>query len=204
MRRRPSVARPAAAAAATAGLALAVLLAAPHAPLRLNCSASLPRGLYLLAPPAAPQPGQLVLACPPPSFARLAVERGYLPPGPCPGGSQPLGKLVLAIAGDRLDVAPGGITLDGRPLPSTASVAADPAGRPLCRQLGSHLVPSGALWLISPHPRSLDSRYFGPVAASALLGRLRPLATWGGADPRPLASLLAQAHAIDAPHPSSP
>ena len=172
----------------------AIALAAPAVRLRLNLSPSLPRGLYRLLPAGALAPGQLVLACPPADFARLARARGYLPPGPCPGGSQPLGKLLLAVAGDRLHVAPGGITLDGIVLPSTASAATDRAGRPLPHWAGSHRVAPGTLWLISPHPRSLDSRYFGPVASARILGRLQPLATATGADPLPLAVAIRNAH----------
>jgi conjugative transfer signal peptidase TraF len=173
----------------------AIALAAPTARLRLNLSPSLPRGLYRLLPADALVPGQLVLACPPADFARLALARGYLPPGPCPGGSQPLGKLLLAVAGDRLQVTPAGIALDGIVLPSTASAATDRAGRPLPHWAGPHRVAPGTLWLISPHPRSLDSRYFGPVACARILGRLQPLATATGADPLPLAAAIRNAHA---------
>jgi hypothetical protein len=52
------------------------------------------------------RPGDMVLACPPVWFAILALARHYLPPGPCPGGTQPLGKIVLAVGGDWLDVEP--------------------------------------------------------------------------------------------------
>jgi conjugative transfer signal peptidase TraF len=187
--------------ALAAALALAAVLGAPPARLRWNASPSLPRGLYRLLPAGAPHPGQIVLACPPAAFARLARARGYLPPGPCPGGSQPLGKLLLAVDGDRLDVAPSGITLNGVSLPATASAAADAAGRTLPHQLGPHRVPPGAVWLISPHPRSLDSRYFGPLATAAILGHLAPLATATGADPRPLAAAIARAHAVVLPRP---
>jgi type IV secretory pathway protease TraF len=97
-------------------LASAIVALVP-ARLRVNLSASLPRGLYRLDPAcgrAALSPGDFVLACPPAAFARLASARGYLPPGPCPGGTQPLGKLVLALPSDRLDLGPAGIALDPR------------------------------------------------------------------------------------------
>jgi conjugative transfer signal peptidase TraF len=166
--------------------------------LRFNLSASLPRGLYRLDPaPGRPalSPGDFVLTCPPTAFARLARARRYLPAGRCPGGTQPLGKLVLALRGDRLDVEPAGITLDGVPLAATAAAPADAAGRPLPRvPPGPRLVAPGTLWLISPHPRSLDSRYFGPVAAAQILGRLLPLLTLGGCDPAPLAAAIRRAH----------
>ena len=41
-------------------------------------------------------------ACLPPDSgaAQLAVERGYLPTGQCPGGFAPLLKQIVAIPGD--------------------------------------------------------------------------------------------------------
>jgi type IV secretory pathway protease TraF len=55
----------------------------------------------------------------------------------------------------------------------------DSAHRPLqawpqCRRLSD-----GELFLLSDtNPASFDSRYFGPIAASAVLGTARPLWTW--------------------------
>jgi conjugative transfer signal peptidase TraF len=164
--------------------------------LRFNLSPSLPRGLYRLDVGSGARAGDLVLACPPPAFARLALARRYLRRGACPGGSRPLGKLVLAVAGDRLEVGGGTIALDGRPLPATASLAADAAGRPLPRvPPGARRVGSGQVWLVSPHPLSLDSRYFGPIAAAQVLGRLVPLLTAGGADPGALTGEIRRARA---------
>ncbi|HVT59504.1 MAG TPA: conjugative transfer signal peptidase TraF [Thermoanaerobaculia bacterium] len=160
--------------------------------LRVNTSPSLPRGLYRLEHSAGTlHPGVLVLACPPPAVARLARARGYLPAGRCPGGVQPLGKLVLAAAGDLVDLAPGGLRLNGEPLPATASRVLDSRSRRLPRYpSGRYRVAAGELWLIAPHPRSLDSRTFGPVAEAQVLGVLTPLATLTGADPAPLAARL--------------
>lgn len=205
----------------------AALPGAPGARLRFNLSPSLPLGVYLLEP-ARPAPGgrsggrplpgdqsggrpvagDLVLTCPPPWFARLARARGYLPAGECPGGSQPLGKMVLAAGGDRLDVEPAGLTVDGVRLPATASLAADHLGRPLPHvPPGLRRVAAGDLWLVAPHPRSLDSRYFGPVAAAQVLGRLRPLLTTGSPLRAALAALAAairRAHAHAVPRASPP
>lgn len=188
---------------------------APGARLRFNLSPSLPLGVYLLEParPAPggrsggrplpgsrsggrPLPGDLVLTCPPPPFAHLARTRGYLPAGGCPGGSQPLGKLVLAAGGDRLDVEPAGLTVNGLRLPATPSLAADRLGRPLPHvPPGLRRVAAGDLWLVAPHPRSLDSRYFGPVGAARVLGRLRPLLTTGSPRLAALAAAIRRAHA---------
>jgi conjugative transfer signal peptidase TraF len=165
---------------------LVLLLAPPlglgirRAPLgvpRINTSPSLPRGLYLLAPlPRALRPGDLVLACPPPAAAALALARGYLDPGTCPGGTKPLGKLVLAGPGDRLELAATAIALNRCRLPATASRVTDARGRSLPRfPPGAYRVRAGEIWLFSPHPRSFDSRYFGPVTATGIRGVLQPL-----------------------------
>jgi conjugative transfer signal peptidase TraF len=146
-------------------------------PLRLNLSTSLPPGLYRLSPlRRPPRPGDLVLACPPPAAAALARRRGYLGPGSCPGGTHPLGKLVLAAAGDRVELTAAAIVVNGHRLPATPSAPADARGRPLPHPpAGTYLLRAGDLWLFAPHPRSFDSRYFGPVAASEVRGLLHPL-----------------------------
>jgi conjugative transfer signal peptidase TraF len=152
---------------------------------RVNTSASLPRGLYAEVPSAwmgRPGRGDLVVACPPPAAAELARRRSYLADGPCAagaaGGAAPLGKVVLAVAGDEVIVAAAGLAVNGRAVPASRLVPRDAAGRPLPHPaFGGCRVHPGELWLFAPyHPRSYDSRYFGPVATAAVRGRLVPLA----------------------------
>jgi conjugative transfer signal peptidase TraF len=172
---------------------VAAALAAGLPRLRLNLSPSLPIGLYRLTARAGSEPGDLVLACPPPAFAALARARHYLLPGSCPGGTLPLGKLVVAAAGDRVEATPRHLAVNGLPLPGTAAAAADAGGRPLPHlATGCRPVPGGEVWIAAPHPRSLDSRYFGPIATAHLLGRLAPLALLGHGEP--LAALAAAIH----------
>jgi conjugative transfer signal peptidase TraF len=157
-----------------------VFFAALHDPralsFRLNTSPSLPLGLYRLERARPLARGAFVLACPPLFAASLALARGYLPPGSCPGGVQPLGKLLLALPGDVVSLTPAQILVNGRPLPSSRSVAIDSAGRPLAHfPFGSYRVGRDDLWLFSPHPRSFDCRYFGPVPRLHLRGTLTPL-----------------------------
>jgi conjugative transfer signal peptidase TraF len=145
--------------------------------LRVNTSASLPLGLYLLSD-RPPIPGRLVLACPPPWAARLARARGYLPRGTCPGGAQPLGKLLLAGPGATIDLAPQGLAVDGHPIRSSRVAIADSLGRPLPHApFGRRRLAADEVWLFAPHPRSFDSRVFGPVPLTALRGDLSPLWT---------------------------
>jgi conjugative transfer signal peptidase TraF len=174
------------------------------ATLRINLSPSLPRGLYLLKPLSRPaRAGDLVLACPPLPAAVLARRRGYLDPGPCPGGTRFLGKFVLAAAGDRVGLTAGGLAVNACHLPSTASQPADTRGRPLPRlTAGAYCVHAGEVWLFSPHPRSFDSRYFGPIAVTQIGGILSPLVVLRPALLRAWADRLrdcAAAHAFDSP-----
>jgi conjugative transfer signal peptidase TraF len=178
-----------AALAAWAAWAVATLPAAPGAgtggevfrfagglgDLRYNTSGSLPRGLYRLTD-APPRPFDLVLVCPPAAAAALARERGYLRRGRCPGGVRPLGKLLLAGPGDEVEVSAAGLSLAGRRAPASQALATDAAGRPLpAIPRGLYPLARGAAWVYAPHPRSFDSRYFGPVSATALRGTLTPL-----------------------------
>ena len=152
---------------------------------RFNGSPSLPRGLYLELPRAwlrrAPAPGELVLACAPPAAGELARRRGYLGDGPCAagaaGGAALLGKLVLAAAGDEIAFGPGGLAVNGRVVAGSQALACDRAGRALPHyRFGRLRMAPGQVWLFAPyHPRSYDSRYFGPVAVSAIRGWLLPV-----------------------------
>jgi len=161
------------------GLVMAALISADLAGLRINVTASMPRGLWHVGAPVAPlRRGEIVTLCPPETLPfREAAARGYLPAGFCPGGLQPLVKPIAAIAGDLVTVSAAGVTVNGAPVPGTAPVATDGAGRPLSPfSAGAYRVAPGEVWLLSGHdPRSFDSRYFGPVPARNVQGVARPL-----------------------------
>jgi conjugative transfer signal peptidase TraF len=155
------------------------LLGAGAAGLRVNATASMPRGLWRVAPAAGPiRRGAIVSLCLPQGpLLRLALRRGYLGAGPCPGGAEPLLKPVAAIAGDTVRITPAGIAVNGAPLPNSAARKQDSAGRPLSPMpSGTYRVAPGAVWVVSSHAgRSFDSRYFGPVPVSDVRGTARPL-----------------------------
>ncbi|SAK81816.1 S26 family signal peptidase [Caballeronia ptereochthonis] len=110
----------------------------------------------------------IVLAHLPAQAALLAAQRDYLPLG------IPLLKRVGAIAPQQVCVVGRSVRIDG--VPVAATLPADHLGRPLpawqqCRRLRP-----GELFLLSTvNPASFDSRYFGPVAASAVIGVAHPL-----------------------------
>ena len=169
-------------ALAVGGVACAVmitLVSADVAGLRINRTPSMPRGLWrVVAVHRQPRDGDIVTICPPDTaLTRLGAARGYLPPGPCPGGYEPLVKPIAATMGDCVVVSADGVSVNGRTLPGTAPLAHDSAGRPLPPfPPGIYQVRPGDLWLLSDHdPRSFDSRYFGPALAANVLGVARPV-----------------------------
>lgn len=146
--------------------------------LRFNLSTSLPPGFYIVSRGGVAR-GSIVLACLPPNVADFARARGYVPRGVCPGGTAPLGKLVLALAGDTVTVSADGLWVNGVLVPGSRARAWDNRGLSLGRtSFGQYLVRPGEIWLISHHPLGYDSRYFGPLKVSSVRAVLRPLWTW--------------------------
>ena len=128
-------------------------------------TASLPRPLSV---------DSIVLVPLPTRAAMLAAQRGYLPT------RVPLLKRVGAVAPQHVCIVDAMVWMDG--VPVATALAADRLGRqlpswPQCRRLRP-----GELFLLSvTNPASFDSRYFGPVNASAVIGVARPV--W--LEPRP-------------------
>lgn len=163
---------------AALGGALALVAGAWAAGARINATPSMPMGVWRVGPAGTVRPGDVVTFClPSGAAADQARRRGYVGPGDCPDGLEPLIKPVAATPGSAVTVAPGGLSVDGTALPSTAQQALDSAGRPLLAMApGRYLVPPGFVWVASGHvPNSWDSRYFGPVPVGNMLGTARPL-----------------------------
>ena len=124
--------------------------------------------------------GELVAACLPVAAEREGVARGYLMRGDCPGGAEPVVKVVGGLAGDQIEVEAGSVLVNGKRLPNSATVARDSVGRPLAHvSWGKRLVAGDQVWLLGlNNRRSWDSRYFGPVPLEAVRGVVEPVLTW--------------------------
>lgn len=132
-----------------------------------NASASAPIGFYRVLPVGVIRRGDLVLARTPDSVRNLAAERGYIP------ATVPLVKRVAAVAGDTVCAADHAVSIDGRHVAD--QLAADRLGRPLPAWTGCRTLRTGELFLLNNVPDSFDGRYFGPVPASTVIGKLVPL-----------------------------
>lgn len=150
-----------------------------HAGLRFQHTGSLPRGVYRDVPGTATR-GVTAVWCLPESTARWARRQGYLNRGSCPGQVEPVGKVILATAGDTVDFAPEGLALNRAPVRRTALPTRDLRGRRTPHvPFGRHVLAPGEVWLWSPYTeRSFDSRVFGPVPAAALVAVVEPIWTF--------------------------
>jgi conjugative transfer signal peptidase TraF len=139
-----------------------------------NPSDSVARGWYRIAPVVGPDSlrvGMIVLARLPDGVATFAAQRGYLPSG------VPILKRIAAVAPQSVCVREHAVSIDG----AAVAIARlhDGMLRPLpvweqCRRLAEN-----ELFLLSDtNPTSFDSRYFGPIDASAMLGIATPLWPW--------------------------
>jgi conjugative transfer signal peptidase TraF len=140
---------------------------------RVNLSPSLPRGFYRPVPLPLAR-GRLVSACLPPTIAQLGRARSYLPPGPCPGDSAPILKILAALPGDRVEITSSGVLVNGAPLRNSGVHAADSHGRSLSSIPQGRYRLRGCYWLAAPHPDSWDSRYFGCLPRESLREVLVP------------------------------
>ena len=144
--------------------------------LTYNPSDSVADGWYRVDPldhqagslPSPLSVNSIVLVPLPGEAAALATQRGYLPT------RVPLLKRVGAIAPQEVCIAGGIVHIDG--VPSAAVLRADRLGRLLPSWQQCRRLEPGELFLLSvTNPASFDSRYFGPVAASKVIGVAHPI-----------------------------
>jgi len=163
------------AAAGLAALAWAAFVS-PLPRLTYNPSDSVAVGWYRIEPfshhAASLSPllsvGSIVLVPLPTEAAALAAQRSYLPT------RVPLLKRVGALSPQEVCIAGGVVRIDG--VPAATVLPADRLGRPLPSWQQCRRLEAGELFLLSvTNPASFDSRYFGPIAASTVIGVAHPV-----------------------------
>ncbi len=143
----------------------------PVARIVYNPSDSVPPGWYRIGLPESLHVGSIVLVRLPADTAALAAQRGYLPE------HIPLLKRIGAMSTQQVCIEKHIVRIDGMPVAGIH--ATDGRGRPLSAWQQCRRLHEGELFLLSAtNPASFDSRYFGPVAVSAVIGSAQPLWTW--------------------------
>lgn len=151
------------------GIAVLLIAAAsaPHPPLALyNRTPSMPAGLYVYHGHVIRRGA--IVAFPLPVLAYdYARRRGE-------GTDLLLLKHVLAVGGDFVSTSGGELRVNGTPIGRIPPV--DSAGRPLPQWRQARVLGDGELLVGSTVDRSFDSRFFGPIRTSQVLGVYRHLA----------------------------
>ena len=144
----------------------------PIARIIYNPSDSVPRGWYRIGPADSLHAGSIVLTRLPADAAALAAQRGYLPERIA------LLKRIGAMEPQQVCIEGRTVRIDG--VAVATALKADRRGRLLPVWQQCRALRDGELFLLSTtNPASFDSRYFGPVAVSAVIGSAQPLWTWG-------------------------
>ncbi|MGY6634946.1 MAG: S26 family signal peptidase [Alkalilacustris sp.] len=147
----------------------------PDMPPRIlwNASASLPVGVYALAPPGSLDLGDLVAVALPPEQAEWVAKRRYL------GRSALLLKRVAALPGAEVCRVGSVVVIDGNAV--ATAMETDSQGRDMPAWDGCVVLAEHQLFLLlAETPHSLDGRYFGPTDITSIVARARPIRTLGG------------------------
>lgn len=176
--RRPSFAKISRYAVGGVAVAMLAMLGVKAAGFRFNATPSIPVGIYRETGGTA-QKGDLVAFCPPAASPFLeALRRRYIEPGDCPSGSYEMLKRILAAKGDRVEIGPEGVRINGRLVPYSAPQLADGAGRSLPGLNSEWTLGDGEILVLGDSAASFDARYFGPISARQVTAPLKPVVTW--------------------------
>ncbi|HLG85936.1 MAG TPA: S26 family signal peptidase [Alphaproteobacteria bacterium] len=135
-----------------------------------NASNSVPIGLYRFQPVTTLAVTELVAIQPPDLLAAYLDLNGYLPLG------VPMLKRVLALPGQT--VCRNGLTIVVDGIDVGQAREHDGRGRPLPVWNGCRVIADGDVFVMNwQSTDSLDGRYFGPIPASAVVGRAAPVWT---------------------------
>ncbi len=140
----------------------------PKPKLLYNPSASAPIGWYKLEDKSPPKVGDQVAAYAPDWARKLANERRYLP------YEYPMIKTIWAGSGTKICTQNNRISVPNYPV--ITSLPQDSLGRDMPKLSGCFTLKTDEYFLVSPDVQAgFDSRYFGAVVGTDILGKVKYL-----------------------------
>ena len=101
------------------------------------------------------------------------VVFGHPPLDDCPGPPGDLVKRVIALPGQTIYSSGGRVYVDGRRLAEPYLPKNDPLGPPIASEQHPFRVPSGEFYMLGDdRADSCDSRYWGPIKGSTMVGKV--------------------------------
>jgi conjugative transfer signal peptidase TraF len=131
-----------------------------------NRTASAPKGLYWLSDEPFTRDRWVVVSSQS-AVAEWAEARGYV------GKDWPLLKQIAGMPGDEICRIGHEILINDQP--AAIAKERDSNGRNLPVWSGCSILQNDDVFLLTPHPDSLDGRYFGPIKQTDLDGVAIPL-----------------------------
>ncbi len=135
-----------------------------------NASASAPIGLYRIKVATRPRIGEFVLVKPEPALEKFIADRGYLP------RKIPLIKQVAALPGDEICRQNQAISV--AKIHVAHALFSDSIGRKMPIWSGCFRLKPDEVFLLNPHEKSLDGRYFGATKLTGVVGVAVPILVW--------------------------
>jgi conjugative transfer signal peptidase TraF len=146
---------------------------------RINLTESYPLGLYQIVNDKDISKGDMVLFCPPDNrYFKKAYARGYIEDGLCPSGYWELQKKVVGLEGDHIKIDDH-VYINNIKIKNTKIFRIDPQGNNMFFMSNKNknmIIPKGFMFVISDYNElSFDSKYFGVVPISTLIGKMKPI-----------------------------
>lgn len=139
---------------------------------RFNASSSAPVGIWKISEATPVAVGKYVLICPPQhNVLDNLIRQGRMWKGRCGSGTVPFIKEVAALGAGDFHVSDQGVVIDDKLIPETAPypwenlIPANPAS----------IEPGEFIAIQTMHVGSIDSRYFGPLQVSDVIGVIEPI-----------------------------
>lgn len=159
-----------------AGATLGLLSLLPATPaLVWNHTGSVPIGLYSLDR-SAPAKGDILAIAPRGTLLATIEDHGALP------ANRLLLKRLAAANGQTVCRNQTVVTIDGVRAAVTRPATSD--GRALPAWSGCRVLSANDVVVLNPHAGSFDSRYYGPIDASQIVGVAHPVITFPSQETR--------------------
>lgn len=143
---------------------------------RINTTNSYPLGIYRVTSDINIARNQTILFCAPKKeIFEVAHKRGYIPLGMCADGLSPLQKKIVGLPGDEVVVSSAGVKINGVLQKNSKVFRYDVKGRILPTCDGGKILPGEIFVMSDYNERSFDSRYFGSIPISNVIGNIEPV-----------------------------